>query len=66
MFSCWSKEFHNETDTSDTAVGAILFQLGGNNEQLPLAYHFKNLSETEKRWSATDKDRYGVISAARK
>ena len=62
----WSKEFHIETDASDTAVGAILFQLGENNEQLPLAYHSKNLSETEKRWSATDKEMYGVISAARK
>ena len=62
----WSKEFHIETDASDTAVGAILFQLGENNEQLLLAYHSKNLSETEKRWSATDKEMYGVISAARK
>ena len=62
----WSKEFHIETDASDTAVGAVLFQLGDNKEQIPLAYFSKNLSDTEKRWSATDKEMYGIICAARK
>ena len=62
----WSKEFHIETVASDTAVGTILFQMGENNDHLPLAYHSKNLSENDKRWWATDKEMYGVISAARK
>ena len=62
----WSKEFHIETDASDTSVGAVLFQVGENNEQLPLAYCSKNLTTTEKKWSATDKEMYGIICAARK
>lgn len=62
----WSKEFHIETDASDIAVGAVLFQLGESGEQFPLAYHSKTLTDTERRWSATDKEMFGIISAARK
>ena len=62
----WDKEFHIETDASDVSVGAVLFQVGEKGQQFPLAYHSKTLNDTERRWSATDKEMYGIISALRK
>jgi transposase InsO family protein len=62
----WNRVFHIETDASDIAVGAVLFQLGDKGEQLPLAYYSKTLTDTERRWSATDKEMYGIICASRK
>ena len=62
----WSKEFHIETDASDVSVGAVLYQVGEAGEQFPLAYHSKTLNDTEKKWSATDKEMFGIISALRK
>ena len=62
----WGKEeFNIETDSSDTSVGAVLFQLSNNKDQMPLAYYSKNPPHTEKRWSATDKEMYGIICEAR-
>lgn len=62
----WNKEFHIQTDASDISVGAVLYQLGESGEEFPLAYHSKTLTDTERRWSATDKEMFGIISAARK
>ena len=62
----WDKEFHIETDASDVSVGAVLFQVGEAGEQFPLAYHSKTLNDTERKWSATDKEMFGIISALRK
>ena len=62
----WSKEFHIETDASDISVGAVLYQLGEKGEKFPLAYHSKTLNSTERKWSATEKEFFGIISASRK
>ena len=62
----WSKEFHIQTDASDIAVGAVLFQLGEQGERYPLAFHSKTLTNTEKNWSATEKEMFGIVSASRK
>ena len=62
----WSKEFHIQTDASDISVGAVLFQQGENRERYPLAYHSKTLNNTERRWTATEKEMFGIISASRK
>ena len=62
----WSKEFHIQTDASDISVGAVLYQLGEKGEQFPLAYHSRTLNSTERKWSATEKELFGIISASRK
>lgn len=62
----WSKDFHIQTDASDISVGAVLFQQGNNGERYPLAYHSKTLDKTEKNWSATEKELFGIVSASRK
>ena len=62
----WSKEFHIQTDASDISVGAVLFQQGDKGERYPLAYHSKTLDSTEKKWSATEKELFGIVSASRK
>ena len=62
----WSKEFHIQTDASDISVGAVLFQQGDQGERYPLAYHSKTLNKTERNWSATEKEMFGIVSASRK
>ena len=62
----WSKEFHIQTDASNVAAGAVLYQLGENKEQLPLAYYSKKLKKAEKNWSATEKEMWAIILASRK
>jgi len=62
----WSKKFQIFSDASDVAVGATLCQEDDNKKMVVLGYHSKTLSGCEKRWGATDKEMYGVISASRK
>lgn len=62
----WNRPFEMETDASDIAVGAILFQRDVTGAKRTIAYHSKSLSGCEKRWSATDKEFYAIISASRK
>ena len=62
----WSRPFELETDASYIAVGAILFQRFIPGAKRTIAYHSISLSGCEKRWSATDKEFYGIKSASRK
>ena len=62
----WSRPFEMETDASYIAVGAILFQRFIPGAKRTIAYHSISLSGCEKRWSATDKEFYGIKSASRK
>ena len=49
------------TDASGTAIGAILSQ---NNQ--PIAFMSKRLSEIQKRWSPAELERFAVVSACQK
>ena len=62
----WSRPFEMETDASDIAVGAVLFQRDSTGAKRVVAYHSKTLSGCEKRWSATDKELFAIVSASRK
>lgn len=51
-----------ETDSSDSAIGAVLTQeLAG--ERRPIAYFSKKLSSTQKRYSATERECLAVLLA---
>lgn len=62
----WTKTFHIQTDASDISVGAVLYQEGDSGERYPLAYYSKTLNSTEKKWSATEKELFGIVCASRK
>ena len=62
----FSKPFHIEFDASAVAVGAVLFQLDEQGNQQIIAYHSKTLEKAAKKWTATEKEMYGIISASRR
>ena len=62
----WSRPFEMETDASDIAVGAVLFQRDSTGAKRVVAYHSKSLSGCEKRWSPTDMELFAIVSASRK
>ena len=51
-----------ETDASDFAVGACLYQIEDGEKQ-PIAYQSRKLSELEKRYEMHDKELLAIIKA---
>lgn len=62
----WSQDFHIRTDASDQAIGNVLFQIGQDGLEYPLAYHSKALSLAEKKWTTTEKEMLAIVEATRK
>ncbi|KFD61463.1 hypothetical protein M514_26359 [Trichuris suis] len=52
-------------DASDSAVGAVIQQLHGNR-WVPIAFHSKKLTGTQRRWSTGDKELFALVSAVRR
>ena len=62
------QEFRLETDASDMAVGAVLYNLAeyqqdGKERALPIMFLSKTLSDVERNWSAAEKEAYAIIWA---
>jgi hypothetical protein len=55
-----SKPFEVETDASDYAIGAILYQDGK-----PIAFESRKLDPTQRRYSVQEKELFAVIHALR-
>ena len=55
-----SKPFEVETDASDYAVGAVLYQDGK-----PIAFESRKLDPTQRRYSVQEKELFAVIHALR-
>ena len=51
-------------DASDFALGATLQQREGNSWQ-PLAFHTKSLSQTQRKYSAYDRELLAIYSAVK-
>ena len=49
----WEKEFFIQSNASNIAVGAMLFQIDNNNYRVILGYHYKTIQQSQKKWSAT-------------
>jgi len=51
-----------KTDASDFAVGTCLYQIEDGQQRL-IAYQFKKLSESEKRYEVHDKELLVIVKA---
>ena len=61
-FPNFEKQFFIQTDASNNAIGAVLLQMF-NNLYKPIAFASRKLTETEKRYSATERELLGIIYA---
>eukprot|EP00924_Labyrinthula_sp_SR-Ha-C_P000456 augustus_masked-scaffold_103-processed-gene-0.28-mRNA-1 protein AED:1.00 eAED:1.00 QI:0/0/0/0/1/1/3/0/611 len=57
----FNKEFNIMTDSSDYAIGGILFQNGGKRKVRVLGYFSKTLKPTQQKYSIVEKEALGVI-----
>ena len=60
-----SKKYIVYTDTSDDACRALLTQEHYDTE-FPIAFLFHTFSETQRKWSTTEQEAYGVYYAITK
>ena len=59
-------KFRVETDASDVAVGAVLYDLEEfekNDNPLPIMFMSKTLSRTEQNWSTAEREAYAIVWA---
>ena len=61
----FNKPFIVTTDASDYAIGAVISQIQ-NAVERPIAFASRTLSDTELRWSTTEKEALAIIWATRK
>jgi len=52
----FDKDFEIHSNASDFAIGGVLVQ-----EERPLAFESKKLSETERRWPTYEKEMWAII-----
>ena len=64
-FANFSLPFTLVTDASSVAMGAVLLQII-NGKQKIIACISKTFNETEKRWSATERECYAILFAVEK
>ena len=64
-FANFSLPFKLVTDASSVAMGAVLLQII-NGKQKIIACISKTFNETEKRWSATERECYAILFAVEK
>ena len=60
-----NKRYIVYTDASDDACGALLKQ-EHNGTEFPIAFLSHNFSETQRKWSTTEQETYGVYYAVTK
>ena len=64
-FADFQKDFVLVTDASLVGCGAVLLQ-EHNGQEYPVAVASVTLSEREQRWSATEREAYGILWAVEK
>lgn len=65
-FIQWDKPFVLESDASRVAVGAVLSQHDELGRLRPVAYFSSGLTETQRNYSATELECWGLIACTRK
>ena len=58
-----NKEVYLTTDASDYAIGAYLYQLDENQNELPVAFLSKSLTPQEQKWDTIDKEAFAIYYA---
>ena len=59
-------KFRLETDASDVAVGAVLYdfdEFEKNTSPLPIMFMSKTLNQTEQNWSTAEREAYAIVWA---
>jgi hypothetical protein len=54
------------TDASNYGIGAYLFQVNDEGEEIPIEFLSKSLSTTQFGWSVPEKEAYGIFYALKK
>lgn len=62
----FSKKFYVHCDASDFGIGAVLVQLGENDEENPIAFMSKKLNSAQRNYSVTEKECLAAIEAVEK
>ena len=65
-FPDYNKLWILRTDCSKDALGAILFQVGEDGSQEPIAFVSQKLSEQAKNWAAVKLEAYAIYYAVKK
>ena len=65
QFPNLNQPFVIEVDASDLAVGGVLSQTGPDDQSHPVAYFSTALQQSQRNWSATDKEAYALVTAVR-
>jgi RNase H-like domain found in reverse transcriptase/Reverse transcriptase (RNA-dependent DNA polymerase)/Integrase zinc binding domain/Integrase core domain/Zinc knuckle/Aspartyl protease len=61
----FTKEFTLSTDASGYAVGAVLEQMGEDDELHPVAYYSARLADAETRYSAYEREALALVKAVK-
>eukprot|EP00795_Rhopilema_esculentum_P005569 gene5569-9573_t len=59
----YSKEFLLQTDASDRGLGAVLSQIGDDNEEHPVMYLSRKLLDRERRYAVVEKECLAIVWA---
>ena len=62
----WEKEFHVTLDASGWCLGAILWQYDSERRECPIYYASRQMSQTEMKYSTTEREALAVIYACKK
>ena len=66
VYADFDKPFQLTIDTSEDAIGAVVEQLDSDGQPHPVRFESKVLSETERNYSATERECYGVVTMLEK
>ena len=61
----WCKQFILDTDCSGIAMGAVLAQLDDENNEKPIAFFSKKLSDSQRKYSITKQEMLALVCAIR-
>ena len=61
-----NKPVYLHTDASNHGIGAYLFQLNNDGQELPIAFMSKSLNERQSRWSTYEQEAYAIYEALKK
>jgi hypothetical protein len=62
----WNREFRLVTDASQKGIGAVLYQVSGNDRKKVISYALKGLTQGQKNYSAPRRELLAVIYALAK
>ena len=62
----FSKRFYIQCDASEYGIGAVLYQLSGENEEHPIAFYSQKLNSCQRNYTVTEKECLAAVMAVKK